>query len=88
MGVHAKRRVVTQAAEAALAAAADVESQLTGRAKPEGEAGIGGEDLRRQRTAEILQQVRSLRRREPHVELGPALVLLSAADGVQGSLGT
>ncbi len=47
-----------QAAEAALAAAADVESQLTGRSKPDGEGGVGGgEELRRQRTAEILQQV-------------------------------
>lgn len=43
-----------QAAEAALAAAADVESQLTGRAKREGE---GGEEAHRQRTAEILEQV-------------------------------
>ena len=49
-----------QAAEAALAAAADVESQLTGRAKPEGEGGGGGEDLHRQRTAEILEQVNPL----------------------------
>ena len=51
--------VPVQAAEAALAAAADVESQLTGRAKPEDQ---GGEELRRQRTAEILEQVGSERR--------------------------